>query len=358
MTDLTNPIFRKLQKRLDQYSLGFPATESGIEIKILEKLFSVSDAKIFLALSPKLEPPEAVAPRIGETAEEAAGILADMADRGLLFSLKKGELIRYGAIPFVHGLFEFQIDKMDKELAAMVRQYMDEEFKDAMSSSLSNFLRVIPVQKSVETRSQVAAYEDAIKILEKADPIVISECSCRKSSTLIDTACGKPLEVCFMFGSMGQYYLDHDMGRQIDIKEAGQILTMAHDAGLVTQPATSQNPSGMCNCCGDCCGPLTSLKNHPRPADMVFSNYFAVADLDLCTGCETCMERCQMNAFLLDEEGLAVVNKDRCIGCGLCVTTCPADAIRLEQKETDNYQVPPETSFEQMMTMAQKRGVI
>lgn len=355
---MSDPIFRTLQERLDQYSLGFPKTESGIEIKILEKLFSVEDAKVFLGLTPKLETPEEVAPRMGSTPGEAADILADMADRGLLFSLKKGGLIRYGAIPFVHGLFEFQINKMDRELAAMVRQYMDEEFKDAMSFSLSNFLRVIPVQKSVETRTRVAAYEDAIQILEKADPIVISECSCRKSSTLIETACDKPLEVCFMLGSMGQYYLDHDMGRKIDIKEAGKILVMAHDAGLITQPATSQNPSGMCNCCGDCCGPLTSLKGHPKPADMVFSNYFAEVDPDLCTGCETCMERCQMDAFFLDENTLAVVNKDRCIGCGLCVTTCPTQAIHLEQKSAEAYQVPPETSFEQMMTMAQKRGVI
>ncbi len=355
---MTDPVFRTLQQRLDHYSMGFPATASGIEIKILEKLFTLADAGVFLALSPKLETPEAIAPRIGETPERAAGILADMSDRGLLFSLKRGDTIRYGAIPFVHGLFEFQINKMDKELAAMVRQYMTEEFKDAMSASLSSFLRVIPVHKSLETRTRVAAYDDAINILEKADPIVISECSCRKSSTLLDKACGKPLEVCFMLGSMGQYYLDHDMGRRIDIKEAGEILTMAHDAGLVTQPATSKNPSGMCNCCGDCCGPLTSLKGHPKPAEMVFSNHFARVDPDLCTGCETCLERCQMDAILLDQDMHAVVNRDRCIGCGLCVTTCPTDAITLEQKETDVYQVPPENSFEQMMIMAQKRGVV
>ncbi|MFH1243360.1 MAG: hypothetical protein V1689_13505 [Pseudomonadota bacterium] len=38
-------IYRKLQKQLDQYSLGFPATESGVELKILERLFSEEDAK-------------------------------------------------------------------------------------------------------------------------------------------------------------------------------------------------------------------------------------------------------------------------------------------------------------------------
>jgi Na+-translocating ferredoxin:NAD+ oxidoreductase RNF subunit RnfB len=355
---MSDPIFRTLQKQLDQYSLGFPATESGIEIKILEKLFSVSDAAVFLQLSPRLETPEAIAPRIQMSPEKAHETLDDMAGRGLLFSLNKNGAVRYGAIPFVHGLFEFQINRMDRELATLVRQYMDEEFKDALSFSASSFLRVIPVQKSVDQRSRVAPYEDAIKILESVDQIVISECACRKSKAAIDQACGKPLEVCFMFGSMGQYYLDHGMGRKIDMEEAAKILADAHDHGLVTQPATSQNPSGMCNCCGDCCGPLTALKHHPKPAEMVFSNYFAQVDETLCTGCGTCLERCQMEAIVIDERMLASVDRDRCIGCGLCVTTCPTEAIGLEKKDMDTYQVPPETTFEQMMGMAQKRGVI
>lgn len=355
---MSDPIFRKLQQRLDQYSLGFPATESGIEIKIIEKLFSVSDAAVFLQLSPKLETSDAIAPRMEKSPEKASETLADMAQRGLLFSLKKNGATRYGAIPFVHGLFEFQIKRMDRELATLVQQYMDEGFKDAMSFSAANFLRVVPVQKSVDQRRRVAPYEDAIKILEKIDQVVISECSCRKSKAAIDDSCGKPLEVCFMFGSMGQYYLDHDMGRKIDMQEAAKILADAHDHGLVTQPATSQNPSGMCNCCGDCCGPLTSLKYHPKPAEMVFSNYFAQVDQAICTGCETCLERCQMDAILMDESMLASVDLDRCIGCGLCVTTCPAEAIRLQQKDKDRFQVPPATTFEQMMGMAQKRGLL
>ncbi len=353
---MTDPVFRQLQKQLDQYSLGFPETESGIEIHILEKLFSIDHAEIFLQLTPMLETPEAIAPKIQMDTYQAAEVLAEMAEKGLLFSLRKADTIRYGAIPFVHGLFEFQINKMDRELAAMVRQYMDEEFKRSLSSSLSSFLRVIPVQKSVDGRSRVAAYEDAVKVLENADPIVITECACRKPSKMIDTACDKPLEVCFMFGSMGQYYLDHDMGRQINAAEGARILAHAHDQGLVTQPATAQNPSGMCNCCGDCCGPLSSLKGHPRPAQMVFSNHFARVDQDLCTGCETCLERCQMDAFLMDEK--TQINPDRCIGCGLCVTTCPTEAITLEQKPEADYQEPPANSFEQMVSMAQKRGVI
>ncbi|MDF1591204.1 MAG: hypothetical protein P1P89_06790 [Desulfobacterales bacterium] len=41
---MASDIYRQLQKQLDMYSLGFPATESGIELKILKKLFKKSDA--------------------------------------------------------------------------------------------------------------------------------------------------------------------------------------------------------------------------------------------------------------------------------------------------------------------------
>lgn len=37
-------IFRELQERLDKYSLGFPATDSGVELEILRELFSEEDA--------------------------------------------------------------------------------------------------------------------------------------------------------------------------------------------------------------------------------------------------------------------------------------------------------------------------
>jgi hypothetical protein len=75
-----------------------------------------------------------------------------------------------------------------------------------------------------------------------------------------------------MFGSMGQYYLDRDMGREISLGEAIDILVQCREDNLVTQPATSQNPSGMCNCSSDCCGVLKALNKHPKQAEIVFSN--------------------------------------------------------------------------------------
>ncbi len=352
---MTEDIFRRLQKRLDQYSMGFPATDSGVEIEILKELFNEEDAGVFLHLTPRLETPEAIAQRLDRPAEAVAAQLDDMAERGLLFRSRKGDLVKYGAIPFVHGLFEFQVSTLKPRLAGLVQRYMDEGFHGAITRGAAAFLRTVPVQRTIEVLHHVAPYEDAAEILRKAGRVVVTDCICRKQKRLVGQGCDRPLEACFMFGSMGQYYVDRGMGREVSADEAIRILTKAQEAGLVTQPATAQNPGGMCNCCGDCCGVLTSLKRHPRPAEKVFSNYFAVVDPELCSGCETCLERCQMDAIQMNQDGAAAINRDRCIGCGLCVAACPEEALQLVLKPEEQRRTPPATGFEQMAFMAETR---
>jgi len=354
----TDP-YRKLQLQLDQYSMGFPATKSGVEIKILKKLFSKEDAGLFLQMTPLLETAADIAARLGEPVAETTVKLEDLSARGLLFRLAKGESVKYGAIPFVHGLLEFQVNRVDRALSTLVRQYFKEGFGKALNASADGFLRTIPVQKSLSVTHNIAPYEDAARILEKnAAKIVVTDCICRKSAGLVDQGCDKPLEVCFMFGSMGQYYLDHGMGRRIELDEALHLLTLAGEAGLVTQPASSQNPGGMCNCCGDCCGPLSALNRHPKPAAMVFSNYFAQVDTQACNGCGFCEERCQMAAIALTADDCAAVDLDRCIGCGLCVTTCPEEALSLVKKPDTQVKTPPANGVEQMLQIARKRGIL
>ncbi|MFH1139146.1 MAG: 4Fe-4S binding protein [Pseudomonadota bacterium] len=355
---MSSDIYRALQQRLDGYSVGFPPTESGVELKILRKLFSANDADIFLALTQKLEPPASFAARVGLPADEAARKLDDMAERGLLFRVRKGDAAQYAAIPFVHGVMEFQVASLDKELAELVEEYHEEAFFKAMTKSAAAFLRTVPVNRSVETQRHVASYEDAVHIIRQKDKIVLVDCICRKQKNLVHDHCAKPLEVCYMFGSMGQFYLDRGIGRLVDQDEAVRVLLEAQEAGLVTQPATAQNPGGMCNCCGDCCGVLRALNKHPKPAEMVFSNHFAQVDEDLCTGCETCLDRCQMGAIAMNDDGLARIDLDRCIGCGLCVITCPTDALSLSPKKDGAFQAPPAGTKEQMLFMAQRRGLL
>ena len=350
---MATEVYYRLREQMDQYSTGFPASESGVELKILEKLYTEEDAEIYLDLSMLLEAPDAFATRTGRSPEEMVEKLEDMAKRGLLFRHTKNGTRRYSAIPFVVGSYEFQLGRMDKELAELTNAYMEEAFLSGMGNNVTP-LRTIPVGKSVDVVNRVAAYEDAKAIINAKDKIAVANCICRTQQELLDKGCDKPKEVCLLFGSHADYYVENKIARFIDQEEACAILDKCEAAGLVNQPANMVNPGGMCNCCGDCCGVLRALNLLPNPGELVHNRYWAVVDSEECTACETCLDRCQMNAIEIGDA--AVVDKARCIGCGLCVTTCPVDAIRLEEKPKA-LQVPPPASGQELMAItAERRG--
>jgi Na+-translocating ferredoxin:NAD+ oxidoreductase subunit B len=354
-------VFRRLQQQLDQYSIGFPASESGIEIELLKEMFTQEDADLFTALTAELETPESVSDRINKPVEEVAKRLEDMAGKGLLFRKRQGRSIAYSAVPFIHGLLEFQVVRPGvdvKRIIKMTGQYVGEKLKHNMAEGSDLFLRTIPVHRSISAMPHVAPYEDAREILRKEKLIVLTDCACRKQKSYFGKDCGKPMEVCFMFGSMGEYYVENGLGREIDLKEALEVLEKAHDAGLITQPAAAMKPFTMCNCCVDCCGFLRAASKHPNPADLVFSNFTVKVDLDKCSGCGTCVSRCGMEAVKMNAEGKAETDPARCIGCGLCVTTCPEEGAReLTPKTGQSHRIPPADTPSQMKALAGKRGM-
>jgi len=348
-------IYKKLREQLDQYSTGFPESKSGIEYNILERLYTEEQASMYLDLTLMLEDSKSIAERTGRDPEETEKILNGMFEGGLVFRLKKNEKIRYGAVPFVIGSYEFQLNNMDLELAKMFEQYFSEVMLDNISDNVPP-LRTIPVNKSIDVNHQVAPYADAKKIIDSKDVIAVADCICRKQQGLLEKGCGKPLEVCLIFGSHAKYYVDKKMARLIDKEEAKSILDKCEEAGLVNQPASMVNPGGMCNCCGDCCGVLRGLNMQPKPSEMVCNNYLAIIETDECIGCEICVDRCQMNAIYMNDDGQAEIDQDHCIGCGLCVTTCSSDAISMSLKPEYLHKMPPADGRELMEITAKKRG--
>jgi Pyruvate/2-oxoacid:ferredoxin oxidoreductase delta subunit len=352
---MSENIYELLQAQVDQYSVGFPKTASGVEMKILRKLFTEEEARMYLNLSMMLETPDAVAQRIKQEPEHVSALLENMAKKGIVFRVKKEGIRKYAAVPFVVGFYEFQLKNLDKELAALVDQYLEEAFGREMSTKTVP-MRAIPVNRAIQVSWPVAPYEDVREIIKGKNKIAVANCICRTQKHLIGEGCDKPLETCFMFGSHADYYVDHQMGRWIDQEEALKILDSCEEAGLVPQPYNAQNPGGLCNCCGDCCGILRALKKQPKPAERTVSNYFAVVDPELCIACETCLDRCQMDAITMGEDGVAHINLDRCIGCGLCVTTCAAEALTLQPKPEKDRREPPPSGRDAMMQLANERG--
>jgi len=348
-------VYERLRERLDDLSIGYPATQSGVEIKILQRLFTDEEAELFTKLSPLPEAPGQVAERIGRDAEWTAALMERMAGKGLLFRLRKGHTVRYGALPFLVGILEHQVSRLDPELALDMEEYFETEFGKTIQSFQTPVMRSIPINREIAVKWPVAPYEDVLEIISSQETIALAPCICRTWMKTANKGCDKPVETCFIFGHYGHYYVENKMGRYISKDEALEIVKRNEKAGLVMQPFNSQKVGGMCSCCGDCCGMLKSLKKQPFPARAVQSNYFAEVNSSECAGCETCLDRCQMEAIHMTE-GKAVISLERCIGCGLCVTTCTTGAMQLKKKSDDQLYQPPQSGAETYMRIALERG--
>ena len=54
----------------------------------------------------------------------------------------------------------------------------------------------------------------------------------------------------------------------------------------------------------------------------------AVVNEDECTGCQSCVDECPVEAISMKGD-VAVVDADECTECEACVDACPVSAIAL-----------------------------
>ncbi len=345
MSEVIN-VYRELQTHLDKLPIGFPATESGVEIRLLKLLFTPEEAKIATKLSFTFDSLEDIYERVDKTEftiSDLERILDNSVAKGAIHSKRKGDKKYYGNALFMIGMYDMQSHRTtDKEFLTEFLRTSSDYFKEAFdaemfSTGISQF-RIVPIEKSITPEHHITSYDDIRKIIENKDgPIVVNRCVCRNKKDLYGEPCSQTdlREACFVLHSeYAQIYIDQGWGREISKEEALEILQKTEEDGLVYQPGNAQRPGSLCCCCGCCCGYLSDMKDLPRPLDFLTSNYFAEVDSESCTGCETCLNRCQMNALTI-VDGISTVNRDRCIGCGACVPTCPSDAIQLRKKEKE-----------------------
>ena len=129
-----NP-YERLRDYLNQLPLGFPETQSGVELKILKKLFSESEAELALLLTPAPEETLQIAGRTGIPMDGLEENLASMSKNGLIFRIRRQGKTLYNLAPFMIGLYEYSVNKMDQELAELCRQYYDEAYQEEMGAS-------------------------------------------------------------------------------------------------------------------------------------------------------------------------------------------------------------------------------
>ena len=330
-----NDVYSQLAKHLDNLPAGFPATESGVELRILRKLFTPEEAQVALGLRMMPEPTAKIAKRLQKDSVVLESMLDEMSHKGLIFRARKGDVTLYMATQFVVGIWEYHVNDLDEDLIKDVNEYVPFLMEKTWAEMETKQLRVIPISESVPNEASIMPYEEAGTIIKSQSKIVVAPCICRTEQKMMGKGCDSPMEACFIFGVAAYYYEENGLGRSVSQEEALQLMQKGLDAGLVLQPSNSQKSINIC---------------------MIDSNYYSEVDGEQCVACGDCVERCPMDA--IEIEDTAKVDLDRCIGCGVCIPVCDYDALHLNQKDEGLRTVPPETMVKTYMKMAQERGLV
>ena len=346
----SNPdAYRRLQQHLDRLPVGFPASGSGADIRLLQHIFTPVQARIAACLS--LEPRD-----IHRIFKDAGHLVKDrdQLQEELTAMVKKGGLeIRikdgkkwYTNTPLVVGMYELQVDRLTPEFIRDFKAYTAEKpFGISFLSTPRPQMRTIPVNKSITPELSVADYHRVSLLLDRADPpFVILPCICRRKKSLEGEPCRltRRTETCLAMGSAGQTLIEMGVGRKIDRQEARAIIRKNQEEGLVLQPANTRQVEFICSCCGCCCSMLGLQKELPLPLDFWASDFKITLDKEQCIGCGKCISRCQTLALTRPgssgpeqpqkgrpDRSPPRLNPARCIGCGLCVPACPSKALTL-----------------------------
>jgi electron transport complex protein RnfB len=346
-------IYERVRERLDMFPQGFPKTKSGVELQILQNLFTPEEAEAMLCLRPSPELLSTIARRAGREETELEELLHRMSKKGLIFRFKSpDQQIFYFLIPWVIGIWEFQLKTLNPENIKLFERYFEEGLAPERKKSKTPGGRIIPVEKEVNRIAEIQPYEKVSQIIDSHTRFAVADCICRKEARLLGKGCDKILEACMSFGPAADYYIENGLGREISQEEARQLLRKAEDDGLVHYSSNHMAPKlFICNCCGCCCKALGFVTKYNLSSALAKSNYYARVEGETCTACETCVDRCQVKAIQVQNDH-ALVDKERCIGCGLCVSSCPTGSLSMVQRSADEISA----IFPDQMALLQAMG--
>jgi NAD-dependent dihydropyrimidine dehydrogenase PreA subunit len=347
--DPKEQVYFNLQKHLDNQAVGFPATRTGVEIKLLKHIFTPEEAEITSYLSYKSEPLNTIFGKVGhliETSAELEKLLDHIQTKGGIESKIKNGIKHYCCIPLVVGMYEGQLGRLTPEFIRDFKEYTsNQKFGIEFLSTELPQMRTIPIARSIHPKHNVSTFDEVTQLLRQADePFVIIECICRKKKSIEGETCKVTdrKETCLAIGNMARMALQSGVGREISREEATSITEQNQEQGLVLQPSNTEKADFICACCGCCCGILGFHRNIPKPLDYWASNFQAKVDATTCGACGICEEWCQVGAVrVCRSQQHAVVDPNRCLGCGVCVTHCPTESISLFKKTVEVR--PPQT---------------
>ena len=363
-----------------QGMVQFPVSDTAIAI--IEKVVGANAEELDFILAFDEQPSqvmEQLTASSGLPAEKVEVLANSLAKKGLIFNQPSSSgVMVYRLLPFMLvGVMEYKFmtplegSDDERELAELFEKLLD-SLKDDIQANYENLvplfkaspatdrtvpttnseegkkINIIPVDKIVDPGDEFILPSQTVEdIINKFDDIAVGYCFCRQRRGLLGDSCATdaPMRNCFTFGKSAKHTAAQGFAEMITREEAHQIMQAAEAAGLVHKafhPGSRENSpeTSICNCCKDCCDTFNLWRSGTMP--MINSTYhLAMIDEAACSGCETCVGWCPVDAIELNDNGIAERDESTCIGCGVCARFCPEEAISLKEGLRKVVALPP-----------------
>jgi len=327
--------------------VNFP--QSRFIRQVFQKLVTPEDGEMLLALPASTAE---LAGRFGMDEVTVAEKLDELVRKGVCMPLTKDGVERLFCVnnviqvhdATIHAALNKRYEPVRDEIVPLWRTFRETEWLEVCrlrdSYTEAQLGRVAPMRGSVDT-SLLLPYEDVGVIMEESPAIGVVDCPCRWLDVQ-EGKCDKPTFVCFsLTPNAVKYIVDREIGRQIGVDEAYEILEQCAEAGLVPLPGGAPGVRNLCNCCMDCCLIFRPAVKYGYRGPLS-SRFRAQIDVDLCNGCQICVDRCPFGAIemvkVADSRKLtASVDPELCMGCGACVIKCSPEAATLKLARPEEH---------------------
>ena len=315
----------------------------------------------------------------GMPADRVEALAGSLAQKGLVFNQPSSSgVMVYRLLPFMLvGVMEYKFmtpltgSDEERELAELFEKLLSNLKDDiqgnydalmplfkaspavdrtvpASGTEDGNRINIIRVDQTVEIGDEFILPSQTVEeIINKFDDIAVGLCFCRQRRGLLGDACSTnaPTRNCFTFGKSARHTAAQGFAEMITREEALKIMMEAEQAGLIHKafhPGSRESSpeTSICNCCKDCCDTFNLWRSGTMP--LINSTYhLAMIDEDACSGCETCVGWCPVDAIAMNDDSVAERDESTCIGCGVCARFCPEEAISLKEGLRKVFALPP-----------------
>ena len=140
-------VYRDLQKHLDKQAVGFPATASGVEIRILKEFFTPEQASLALHVNYQPQSVQQIFDVFkdgGISLEKVKSMLETMESNGAIAAKERNGTKYYYTMPLLVGMLEWHHNKANPQFGLDFSEYLRGEFGRAYTSTKVSQMRTSP----------------------------------------------------------------------------------------------------------------------------------------------------------------------------------------------------------------------